>query len=54
MVRDELLGRLHADPAVRATAPGLEQQVREGRLTATLAAERILAAFEGRTPPPGG
>ncbi len=30
MVRDELLGRLHADPAVRATAPDLERQVREG------------------------
>ncbi|CAM5695122.1 Methylmalonyl Co-A mutase-associated GTPase MeaB OS=Streptomyces alboniger OX=132473 GN=meaB PE=3 SV=1 [Streptomyces alboniger] len=29
MVRDELLGRLHADPAVRDVAPGLEQQVRE-------------------------
>ncbi|MER6031520.1 methylmalonyl Co-A mutase-associated GTPase MeaB [Streptomyces sp. NPDC001851] len=54
MVRDELLGRLHADPAVREAAPGLEQQVREGRLTATLAAERILAAFEGRTIPPAG
>ncbi|MCG7204854.1 methylmalonyl Co-A mutase-associated GTPase MeaB [Streptomyces arenae] len=47
MVRDELLGRLYADPAVRAAAPGLEQQVREGTLTATLAAERILRAFEG-------
>ncbi|MDQ0597973.1 LAO/AO transport system kinase [Streptomyces canus] len=45
MVRDELLGRLHADPAVRALAPGLEQQVRKGELTATLAAERILGAF---------
>jgi LAO/AO transport system kinase len=45
MVRDELLGRLHADPAVRSLAPDLEQQVREGRLTATLAAERILEAF---------
>ncbi len=47
MVRDELLGRLHADPAVRALAPGLEQQVRDGELTATLAAERILRAFGG-------
>ncbi|QOV34541.1 methylmalonyl Co-A mutase-associated GTPase MeaB [Streptomyces ferrugineus] len=47
MVRDELLGRLHADPAVRVVAPTLEQQVRDGELTATLAAERILAAFEG-------
>ncbi|MFC8453157.1 methylmalonyl Co-A mutase-associated GTPase MeaB, partial [Kitasatospora sp. NPDC057223] len=47
MVHDELLGRLHADPAVRALAPGLEQQVRNGELTATLAAEGILAAFRG-------
>ena len=49
MVRDELLGRLHADPAVRALAPDLEQQVRDGELTATLAAERILGAFGGET-----
>ncbi|MEV5873268.1 methylmalonyl Co-A mutase-associated GTPase MeaB [Streptomyces sp. NPDC052101] len=54
MVRDELLGRLHADPAVRDAAPDLERQVREGQLTATLAAERILEAFERRTAPPGG
>ncbi|MEV6113336.1 methylmalonyl Co-A mutase-associated GTPase MeaB [Streptomyces sp. NPDC052109] len=54
MVRDELLGRLHAAPAVRAAAPELERLVREGRLTATLAAERILEAFEERTTPPAG
>jgi LAO/AO transport system kinase len=47
MVRDELLGRLHSHPAVRSLAPDLEQRVREGRLTATLAAERILEAFGG-------
>ncbi|MGW1807022.1 methylmalonyl Co-A mutase-associated GTPase MeaB [Streptomyces sp. NPDC002078] len=52
MVRDELLDRLHADPAVREAAPDLERQVREGRLTATLAAERILEAFGVRTAPP--
>ncbi|MEU9454389.1 methylmalonyl Co-A mutase-associated GTPase MeaB [Streptomyces sp. NPDC048277] len=46
MVRDELLGRLYAHPAVRAAAPGLERQVRDGSLTATLAAEHILKAFE--------
>ncbi|MEU0970677.1 methylmalonyl Co-A mutase-associated GTPase MeaB [Streptomyces sp. NPDC005917] len=45
MVRDELLGRLSAHPAVRAAAPDLERQVRDGTLTATLAAERILKAF---------
>ncbi|MFE1836582.1 methylmalonyl Co-A mutase-associated GTPase MeaB [Streptomyces sviceus] len=49
MVRDELLGRLHADPAVQSLAPDLEQRVRDGRLTATLAAERILDAFGGIT-----
>ncbi|MEU0039385.1 MULTISPECIES: methylmalonyl Co-A mutase-associated GTPase MeaB [unclassified Streptomyces] len=47
MVRDELLGRLHADPAVRALTPSLERQVRDGELTATLAAERILGVFGG-------
>jgi LAO/AO transport system kinase len=47
MVRDELLGRLHSHPAVRSLAPDLEQRVRDGRLTATLAAERILEAFGG-------
>ncbi|WP_339127312.1 methylmalonyl Co-A mutase-associated GTPase MeaB [Streptomyces sp. f51] len=49
MVRDELLGRLHADRAVRAVAPDLERQVREGGLTATLAAERILKVFGGES-----
>jgi LAO/AO transport system kinase len=51
MVRDDLLGRLHADPAVREAAPGLEQRVKDGSLTATLAAERILEAFERREAP---
>jgi LAO/AO transport system kinase len=48
MVHDELLGRLHTDPAVRSLTPDLEQQVRDGQLTATLAAERILDAFRSR------
>lgn len=47
MVRDELLDRLRGNGAVRELAPGLEQRVREGTLTATLAAERILEAFQG-------
>ncbi|TQK42955.1 methylmalonyl-CoA mutase metallochaperone MeaB [Streptomyces sp. SLBN-118] len=47
MVHDELRDRLRSHPGVRALAPGLEQQVREGELTATLAAERILQAFQG-------
>ncbi|GAA2964239.1 methylmalonyl Co-A mutase-associated GTPase MeaB [Actinokineospora diospyrosa] len=45
MVRDTLLARLHDHPAVRALTPGVEQDVRAGRLTATLAAEMILSAF---------
>ncbi|WP_172383617.1 methylmalonyl Co-A mutase-associated GTPase MeaB [Streptomyces sp. MNP-20] len=46
MVREELLGRLYAHPDVRRLAPELERGVREGAVTATTAAERILAAFQ--------
>lgn len=46
MVRDELLTRLHRHPEVRSQTADLERQVREGTLTATLAAQRILEAFE--------
>jgi LAO/AO transport system kinase len=45
LVQDQLLTRLHADPAVRAIAPALEQQVRDGTRTATSAAEQILGTF---------
>lgn len=45
MVRDELLRRLSADPAVQDVTPSLERRVRDGELTATLAAEEILRAF---------
>jgi LAO/AO transport system kinase len=48
MVRETVLGRLRTDPEVTAITPELERQVRAGELTATLAAERILAAFEHR------
>jgi LAO/AO transport system kinase len=48
MVRDQLLTSLRSHPAVRTLAPELERQVREGELTATLAAERILDAFTER------
>ncbi|MFE1441380.1 methylmalonyl Co-A mutase-associated GTPase MeaB [Streptomyces sp. NPDC058739] len=47
MVRDELLTRLHSSPAVRDLTPEVERQLREGLLTPTLAAERILEAFGG-------
>lgn len=54
MVRDELLDSLHSHPAVRKLAPDLEQRVREGTLTATLAAEEILHAFRGDGSSRGG
>lgn len=47
MVRDELLDSLRSHPQVRALTPSLEQRVRDGELTATLAAEEILGAFRG-------
>ncbi|MGW4373224.1 methylmalonyl Co-A mutase-associated GTPase MeaB [Streptomyces albidoflavus] len=53
MVHDTLLDRLHADPRVREVAPELEARVRAGELTATLAAESVLAAF-GRNAPGAG
>ncbi|MER5929382.1 methylmalonyl Co-A mutase-associated GTPase MeaB [Streptomyces sp. NPDC002054] len=45
MVREELLDRLRSHPGVRGVAPELEAAVRDGHLTATSAADRILAAF---------
>jgi len=46
-VRDRLLQELHTNPRVRELAPQLENEVREGTITATLAADRIFAAFTG-------
>ncbi|MFD9608661.1 methylmalonyl Co-A mutase-associated GTPase MeaB [Streptomyces sp. NPDC004288] len=48
MVREELLRRLSADPAVQGVTPALERRVRDGELTATLAAEEILRTFGER------
>ncbi|MDF3050468.1 MAG: transport system ATPase [Pseudonocardia sp.] len=42
-VRDRLTDRLRTDPAVRAALPQLEAQLRAGELTATLAADAVLA-----------
>jgi LAO/AO transport system kinase len=50
MVHDQLLSQLRAHPEVRRIVPGLEERVRDGTLTATLAAEQILAGFRS----PGG
>jgi LAO/AO transport system kinase len=47
MVREQLLSRLTAEPRVKAVVPDIEQAVRDGGLTATLAAQRILDAFNG-------
>ena len=46
LVNDQLLTRLREHPRVRAIAPELERSVRDGSLTATSAADQILAAFE--------
>ncbi|GAB2697165.1 methylmalonyl Co-A mutase-associated GTPase MeaB [Kitasatospora kifunensis] len=45
MVHDQLFAQLHEHPEVRRLTPELERQVREGTLTATLAAQRILSEF---------
>ena len=45
MVRDTLLTRLHDDAGVRAVRVELERAVRDGELTATLAAQRVLQVF---------
>ncbi|MGG7099784.1 methylmalonyl Co-A mutase-associated GTPase MeaB [Rhodococcus sp. 24CO] len=47
MVNDQLLRRLSANESVRAIRADVEQSVREGSLTAALAAQRILDAFDG-------
>lgn len=48
MVHDTLLSRLREHPAVRALTPSVERRVRDGELTATLAAQKILSAFAER------
>jgi LAO/AO transport system kinase len=48
LVKDQLLARLHDHPGVRAIAAGLEQQVRDGSVTATTAADQILDVFGRR------
>ncbi|RZQ62779.1 methylmalonyl Co-A mutase-associated GTPase MeaB [Amycolatopsis suaedae] len=45
MVREQLLDRLTAHPGVAEVVPEVERAVRDGELTATLAAQRILDAF---------
>jgi LAO/AO transport system kinase len=45
MVESELIATLRNHPDVRALAPTLEREVHDGEVTATVAAQRILAAF---------
>ena len=46
MVREQLLGRLSDHPGVKALRRDTEEEVRAGTLTAALAAQRILDAFD--------
>ncbi len=46
MVHDELWRQVRESAAVRALTPSLEEKVRTGELTATLAAEQLLKAFQ--------
>ena len=51
MIEARLMAALRAHPAVRAQLPELEQAVAAGTVTATLAMERVLAAFgAGQSP----
>jgi LAO/AO transport system kinase len=47
LVRDELEQRLRQHPGVRAIREEIREQVLAGELPATLAADRILAAYDG-------
>jgi LAO/AO transport system kinase len=47
MVTDRVLDRLHQHPGVRALVPDTEAAVTAGELSPSLAADRILTAFEG-------
>jgi LAO/AO transport system kinase len=52
MVRDALLDQLHANPAVAALVPEMERSVLAGTTTPAVAAEALLAAFNGQTAQP--
>jgi LAO/AO transport system kinase len=52
MVRDALLDQLHANPAVAALVPEMERSVLAGTTTPAVAAEALLAAFNGQTARP--
>jgi LAO/AO transport system kinase len=47
MVEEQVLGRLHSSAAVKAVADQVQPRVRQGALTAALAAQELLSAFDG-------
>ena len=47
IVTDRVLDHLHRHPGVQALVPPTEAAVRSGELSPSLAADRILTAFEG-------
>lgn len=53
MVHETLLRRLNDDPDVARVQGLVEDQLREGTITPTLGAERVLAAFDHRPEPAG-
>lgn len=42
LMRDQLMDRLRDDPGVRSLVPSLESDVREGRMTAVIAADQLV------------
>jgi LAO/AO transport system kinase len=51
LVRDQLMDRLKDHPGLRSMTPQLEADVRNGSITAVLAAERLVSAFLPSTDP---
>lgn len=51
MVNDQMLRRIAQNPAVKAIRVGVEERVREGSLTAALAAQELLDTFDAAAPP---
>ncbi|MCZ4079774.1 methylmalonyl Co-A mutase-associated GTPase MeaB [Rhodococcus sp. H36-A4] len=51
MVNDQMLRRIAQNPAVKAIRVGVEERVRDGSLTAALAAQELLDTFDAAAPP---
>ena len=47
MLQDRLMSDVKSNPAVVAALPRIESELRDGRLTVTLAVEQILALARG-------